>query len=350
MPTIVCYGDSNTHGFDAATMGRFPRDVRWPGVLAAELGGIAEVDRGGPQRPDHDLGRPLPRRPQRADVPAAVPALACAGGRAGADAGDERPQVDLRADRRRRSPRARAPWWSRRCSPGPGRTAGGRACCWSRRRSWAGARRPPSCGASARRAPGASSSRRCTGRSPGCAGVAFLDAAPVAAGGSRPTACTSRRPGTRRWAGGRRGGAGAAVRASVRRLVAARRAGARWRPAACTTSRRPGRPAVEARRGRRARRPSTRRGSSASSFGTGRPLHGQHRLPQRRRAPTTSTATGSCSTRRSCSPARATRPWPPRTRSSLGVVEGRPAVRDRHRGPGRLAATRADAGPVLVCS
>ena len=43
MPTIVCYGDSNTHGFDAATMGRFPRDVRWPGVLAAELGGIAEV-------------------------------------------------------------------------------------------------------------------------------------------------------------------------------------------------------------------------------------------------------------------------------------------------------------------
>ncbi len=44
MPTIVCYGDSNTHGYDAATMGRFPKDVRWPGVLAAELGaGIAEV-------------------------------------------------------------------------------------------------------------------------------------------------------------------------------------------------------------------------------------------------------------------------------------------------------------------
>jgi lysophospholipase L1-like esterase len=43
MPTIVCYGDSNTHGYDAATMGRFPRDVRWPGVLAAELVGVAEV-------------------------------------------------------------------------------------------------------------------------------------------------------------------------------------------------------------------------------------------------------------------------------------------------------------------
>ena len=43
MPTIVCYGDSNTHGYDAATMGRFPKDVRWPGVLAAELVGVAEV-------------------------------------------------------------------------------------------------------------------------------------------------------------------------------------------------------------------------------------------------------------------------------------------------------------------
>ena len=43
MPVIVCFGDSNTYGFDVATLGRFPREVRWPGVLAAELGGIAEV-------------------------------------------------------------------------------------------------------------------------------------------------------------------------------------------------------------------------------------------------------------------------------------------------------------------
>jgi lysophospholipase L1-like esterase len=43
MPTIVCYGDSNTHGYDVATMGRLPKDVRWPGVLATELGPIAEV-------------------------------------------------------------------------------------------------------------------------------------------------------------------------------------------------------------------------------------------------------------------------------------------------------------------
>ncbi len=43
MPTIVCYGDSNTHGADPVTLARLPRDVRWPGVLAAELVGVAEV-------------------------------------------------------------------------------------------------------------------------------------------------------------------------------------------------------------------------------------------------------------------------------------------------------------------
>jgi lysophospholipase L1-like esterase len=43
MPTIVCYGDSNTYGYDAATAGRFPPDVRWPGVLRRELGAEFEV-------------------------------------------------------------------------------------------------------------------------------------------------------------------------------------------------------------------------------------------------------------------------------------------------------------------
>ncbi len=43
MPVIVCFGDSNTYGFDQETFGRFPKSVRWPGVLAAELGGAAEV-------------------------------------------------------------------------------------------------------------------------------------------------------------------------------------------------------------------------------------------------------------------------------------------------------------------
>jgi lysophospholipase L1-like esterase len=43
MSVIVCFGDSNTYGFDQATYGRFPRSVRWPGVVAAELGAGVEV-------------------------------------------------------------------------------------------------------------------------------------------------------------------------------------------------------------------------------------------------------------------------------------------------------------------
>lgn len=43
LPTVVCYGDSNTHGFAATTSGRFPRDIRWPGVVARALAGTAHV-------------------------------------------------------------------------------------------------------------------------------------------------------------------------------------------------------------------------------------------------------------------------------------------------------------------
>ena len=43
MATIVCFGDSNTWGFDPATGGRLDRAVRWPGVLRRELGGEHEV-------------------------------------------------------------------------------------------------------------------------------------------------------------------------------------------------------------------------------------------------------------------------------------------------------------------
>ena len=38
MKTILCYGDSNTWGYDPATQTRFPRNIRWPGVLRSELG------------------------------------------------------------------------------------------------------------------------------------------------------------------------------------------------------------------------------------------------------------------------------------------------------------------------
>src|SRR5215207_1407951 len=38
MRTILSYGDSNTWGYEPATGKRFPEDMRWPGVLARELG------------------------------------------------------------------------------------------------------------------------------------------------------------------------------------------------------------------------------------------------------------------------------------------------------------------------
>ena len=38
MRTILCYGDSNTWGYDPETGERFPEDVRWPGVLRTKLG------------------------------------------------------------------------------------------------------------------------------------------------------------------------------------------------------------------------------------------------------------------------------------------------------------------------
>jgi lysophospholipase L1-like esterase len=43
MYTVVCYGDSNTHGADPVTLARHPRDVRWTGLLARRLDGFAQV-------------------------------------------------------------------------------------------------------------------------------------------------------------------------------------------------------------------------------------------------------------------------------------------------------------------
>jgi lysophospholipase L1-like esterase len=36
--TILCYGDSNTWGFNPATQARYARDERWTGVLRQALG------------------------------------------------------------------------------------------------------------------------------------------------------------------------------------------------------------------------------------------------------------------------------------------------------------------------
>lgn len=38
MKRILCYGDSNTWGYDPETGNRFPADVRWTGVMADRLG------------------------------------------------------------------------------------------------------------------------------------------------------------------------------------------------------------------------------------------------------------------------------------------------------------------------
>ncbi|HKC76564.1 MAG TPA: SGNH/GDSL hydrolase family protein [Chloroflexota bacterium] len=38
MKTILCYGDSNTWGYNPATSDRFPPDVRWPGAVRRALG------------------------------------------------------------------------------------------------------------------------------------------------------------------------------------------------------------------------------------------------------------------------------------------------------------------------
>jgi len=43
MKTLLCFGDSNTWGYNPATADRFPRDKRWTGVLRRELGDGYEV-------------------------------------------------------------------------------------------------------------------------------------------------------------------------------------------------------------------------------------------------------------------------------------------------------------------
>jgi lysophospholipase L1-like esterase len=43
MKTVLCYGDSLTWGYDAATLGRHAYEDRWPSVLQAGLGGAARV-------------------------------------------------------------------------------------------------------------------------------------------------------------------------------------------------------------------------------------------------------------------------------------------------------------------
>jgi len=55
MTTILCFGDSNTHGTvpipEQDVIGRYAPEVRWPGVMAAELGcGFRVIEEGLPGR------------------------------------------------------------------------------------------------------------------------------------------------------------------------------------------------------------------------------------------------------------------------------------------------------------
>ena len=38
MKVVLCYGDSNTHGYVPGTGARYPFDIRWTGVLQKQLG------------------------------------------------------------------------------------------------------------------------------------------------------------------------------------------------------------------------------------------------------------------------------------------------------------------------
>ena len=47
MKTVLCYGDSNTWGYNPITQDRFARDDRWTGVLRRELGdGYVVIEEG----------------------------------------------------------------------------------------------------------------------------------------------------------------------------------------------------------------------------------------------------------------------------------------------------------------
>lgn len=38
MKTILCYGDSNTYGLRSDLVSRYPRNLRWTGILQSMLG------------------------------------------------------------------------------------------------------------------------------------------------------------------------------------------------------------------------------------------------------------------------------------------------------------------------
>lgn len=41
--TVLCYGDSNTYGYDPRNEGRYTEDIRWPTVMAEMLGFVPKM-------------------------------------------------------------------------------------------------------------------------------------------------------------------------------------------------------------------------------------------------------------------------------------------------------------------
>ena len=47
MPVVVCFGDSNTWGYDPETRSRYAPNIRWTGVLQQTLGsGFSVIEEG----------------------------------------------------------------------------------------------------------------------------------------------------------------------------------------------------------------------------------------------------------------------------------------------------------------
>ena len=38
MKKVLCFGDSNTWGYNPSTKDRFPKEIRWTGILQGKLG------------------------------------------------------------------------------------------------------------------------------------------------------------------------------------------------------------------------------------------------------------------------------------------------------------------------
>lgn len=63
METVLCYGDSNTWGFNGEVGGRYPYEERWTGILQKELGGRFHIVEEGLNGRTAGLDDPIEDRP-----------------------------------------------------------------------------------------------------------------------------------------------------------------------------------------------------------------------------------------------------------------------------------------------